>query len=466
MIFIEVLTLLFLAVLVSVIVVLHNSSKEREGGSYVPEPKKPFCYKGKWAWKPALDEYLRMTGKNNADELTEDETRQVYRYAMMPIAYYFYWLLEKGFLSEDFYTKTGNEISEDDIKNSNIDVLGLLEDMDCCLGGGDMLEGAGEFSREYAELKYAALNSNKLLFDYYDTIKNPGGYYYCVDFSWEACRKMCEKTDKAYEEWSALFDHNFVFYEDEEEAAVNQLYSKRFGNNLDIYRTGKRMKDNITDGYIRKCMDNLDSMDEYQFKRFDRIISDVYGDSFAGKVMEQFQAREMHIFEPQNDDDLAYVVSGKANFEEEHGVSFYVKNGIIFSFGYGYDFDDIYSAENIRDYEIAANDIEFENISDETQLAELVAIGKLVRIYLIPAELGGKADEGNIVYLTPFAVKKKELLDSRLQALITAWDGRLKYDYKAVYYDDKKRFVPQRIYVSHNAQPTYCQFGFHISVWM
>ncbi len=426
------------------------------------KPLSPYCYKGKWAWEDAANEYLRMTGKNSIDELSDDDNMQIYRYAMMPVAYYFYWLLKKCFMSSDFYELVG-EISETDMENNSIDVLGILEDMDCCLHSDDMSEGASKFTNYYVEIGYATLYSRQLLFDYYEEIKNPDGFYYCVDFSWEICERMYSKIDKAYEEWSALFTHDNDCYEDDE--AITEVFSNRFGIKLEVYRTGEKIKDNITDEYIRKCLDDLDSINEYQFSRLDRWISDDYGDSLAGKVMEQFRPYSIHIFEPQADGNTVYAISGEADFEEEHGIAFYVRNGVIFSFGYGYDFDDIYSPENVRDYEKASNDIDFKAIENISQIEELLNDGKLVRTYLVPPEAGGTADESNMIYLTPLAIKEKELSDSRLQAILGGCNSNLKYTYKAVYYDDNKRFVPQDIYVRHDVKPSECIFVFHVNVW-
>lgn len=428
------------------------------------QPLPPYCYKGEWAYEDAAEEYMKMSGISSPDDLTDDDTRQIYRYSMMPVAYYFYWLLKKGFMTGEFYEYAVKDISEEDLENDNIDILGLLEDMDCCLHSDDMLKGASEFSKQYAELNYAGLYSDKLVFDYYDEIKNPEDFFYCVDFSWDACKRMYQKIDKAYENWSALFDYDSEYYEDDETKAQT-VYSKRFGKELEVYRSGEKVRNNITDEYINKCIADLDSMDEYQFERLDRNISDDYGDSLRGKVMDKFRAFSVYALEPQNDGDTAYIVSGEADFEEEHGIAFYVRNGIIFSYGYGYQSDDIYSPENIRAYETAANDIEFEKIDDESELLELVNRGKLVEVYLVPLESGGKDDESNIVYLTPLAVREKELLDRKLQAIDTIWKGDLKYKYSVEYYDDEKPFVPKTISVRHDVKQADRVFYFSIKVW-
>lgn len=458
----EIIALIFLIITLTLFLCKPNIQKKV---SNEIKPPPPYCYKGKWAWEDAANEYLRMTEKNSIDELSDDDNMQIYRYAMMPVVYYFYWLLKKGFMSSEFYESVGNEISEADMESNNIDVLGLLEDMDCCLHSDDMHECASKFSKEYAELKYSTLHSKNLLFDYYDEIGNSEGFYYCVDFSWDICKRMYTKIDKAYEEWSALFDHDTDYYEDDNDEAIAEVFSNYFGTKLEVYRTGEKIEDNITDEYIKKCLDDLDSINEYQFSRLDRCISDEYGDSLAGKVMEQFRPYSMHIFEPQINGDVAYVVGGGADFEGEHGISFYVRNGVIFNFGYGYDFDDIYSPENVHDYETASNNIEFESIENLSQIEELVNAGKLVRTYLVPPEIGGTADESNMIYLTPLAIKEKELLDRRLQALISVYNGKLKYTYKAVYYDDDKQFVPKYIYVRHDARTSESVFGFTVEVW-
>lgn len=453
----ELITLVFFLATVGI-------SRVNKKGTNEPEPLPPYCYKGKWAWDDAAAEYMKKTGISSIDDLTDDDSRQIYRYSMMPVAYYFYWLLKKGFLTGEFYDQAVRDISESDFENDNIDVLGLLEDMDCCIHSNDMLKGASDFSKHYAEITYAELHSDKLMFDYYEEIKNTEGFFYCVEFSWDVCKRMYNKIDSAYERWSALFDYSNEYYEDDEtEAKV--IYSKRFEKELEVYRSGEKNRNNITDEYLNRCIADLDSMDEYQFERLDRNISDDYGDSLRGRVMEQFQAFSVYASEPQNDGDTAYIVSGEAEFEGEHGIAFYVRNGIIFSYGYGYQLDDIYSPENIRAYETASNEIEFEKIEDESQLYELVKNGKLIKTYLIPTESGGKDDESNMVYLTPLAVKEKELLDNRLHALEAVWNGNLKYEYNVDYYDDEKQFIPKNIHVRHDVMLSNCLFHFTVKVW-
>ena len=120
--------------------------------------------------------------------------------------------------------------------------------------------------------------------------------------------------------------------------------------------------------------------------------------------------------------------------------------------------NDIYTPENMRDHEIAANDMRFEKITEKPRAEELVNEGRLVKTYLVPIDIGGNADEENIVYLTPLALKEKELLDERLRALICYWGGKLKYTYTTDNYGDS--LVPKNIYVRHDAPPSAFVFSF------
>lgn len=100
-------------------------------------------------------------------------------------------------------------------------------------------------------------DSKNLLFDYYDEIKNPDGYYYCVEFSWDVCERMYNRIDKAYAEWSALFDHDTDYYEDDDNyEAIAEVFSNYFDTKLEVYRTGKKIKNNITDEYSQKIHPN------------------------------------------------------------------------------------------------------------------------------------------------------------------------------------------------------------------
>lgn len=418
-----------------------------------------FCYKGEWAWEDALDEYLRKTGKQCIDDLLDDETDMVYRYTVMPLVYYYYWLLKNGFMSEEYYELMDRDMIEGCL-NGDTSPVDLLQDTDFVLHENDLLKGAADFTKYYFDSSCFTLNRKSFIFDYWDEIKNPDGYYYLNEFSWDRCYRLYDKIENAYQEWWPNKHNNTVWYEDDE--PITSMYSKRFDKELDVYRVGIKMNDNISDDYIRKCKADIETIDEKQFERLDRWISDDYGDSLKGKVMSLFKAYSIHIYEPKETADVVYCISGEAEFEEEHGIAFYIRNGVIFAYDYGYDFYDIYDEEFQTEYEIASNDIDFISINSTEQTDVLVSEGKLLKTTLIPCDLGGSDETANMIYITPLALKQKKIMDEHLRGLSASWNSRLKFNYKAVYYDDKKQFIPQRIYVRQEQGA----FSFEIKIWL
>lgn len=453
-------TVAFSLLLVTIYIYKNTGFEEKKSGSL--KLVTPFEYKGKWTWDEAAAEYMKKTWKKSIDEFTDDDNNRVYRYAMMPVAYYFYWLLKKGFMSESFYTEIGNEISEYDMKNNNIDILGLLEDMDFNLNGKDMIKEAEIFSKYYLGTGFYSLTSENLIFDYYEEIKNPYGYYYCVDFSWDICKRMYERIECAYTKYLGDIETDKEYYEDN--VVVRKIYSTRLKTELDIYFYGVKKK-NITDEYVEKCINDLESISEYQFERIDKYVSNEYGDSLSGKVMSVFRPYSMFIFESDNQEDVMYVISGESDFEEEHGFSLYVRNGVVFKFGYGYDFYDMYSYDCVHEYEIFSNKTDFSSIESLLQVEKLIESGDLVKTHLIPSELGGSDDEENIIVLTPHALKEKEIADIRLQAIFASWGRIPKYTYEAIYHDENKKFVPKLIRIRDNQDVLRRRFAFYVNVW-
>lgn len=449
------------AVIWLVLLILLRKKKTTVSKTPIPVKKEPFSYKGEWAWDAALEEYLERNNLSRDQEITDDQTVEIYRYTTMPVVYLFYWLLEKGFMSNEFYESMGKERVQDCI-DKKLSPLDLLEDYDSTLMAQDMLEGAADFCKDYAEPYFLSLYSDSLIFDYWDEVKNPEGYYYCVDFSWDTCMRMHDRIEKAYANWWPNRQDTDEYYEFDE--PISSVYSNRLGRELDVYMYGKKTRD-IDISYAQECIANFDSIDPFQFDRLDRWISDQYGDSLRGKVMERLEAYSLYIFEPNEKKEMGYVIAGGAtDFEEEHGIGIYVRNSVIYSFGYGYDFEDIFGEDETREYKIAADDIDFNSIDSKDQAERLVAEGKLIKTTLIPEEFGGTDIESNTIYLSHEGYKEKQLLDSRLEAIRASWKN-IKYEYAARYYDTKKQIVPINIVARHTTPNGSTRFYFIAKVW-
>lgn len=416
----------------------NNTSKFMTG---VPL-KREFSYNGKYAWENAAAEYLRKTGKKSLDELTDTDNDLIYDFSMMPVVYYFYWLLKEGFMSESFYEIVGNGRAEDCV-NGYVSPIELLRDIDYNFTEDDLLPGILPFTEFYFEPEYHTLYGSSFLYDYWDEIENDNLFFYAVDFDWSVCRKLSEKIDRAYTEWNK----NENGYPSEK---YGEVYSKRINGNLTVYRQGISDNNIIDDDYIQKCVEDFDTISDSQFERFDRWFSDDSGDDYRGHVMDFFFPSAIHVFEPRNEGDLVYVIDGGYELDPEHGICFYVRNGNIYHYGYAYDFEDPYSDDMEREYNIALNDFSFIDIRTVEQAEQLLHEGRLVRTMLLPASFGGINDESNMIYITPEALKEKEILDRHLRAIVTSFAGKIHFKYDAIYYDNDAHIVPRQIYVYHD----------------
>ena len=420
--------------------------------------KPVFRYKGEWAWDDAAAEYRRRTGKSATEPLTEEENDLIYRYAVTPLAYFLAWLLGEGFMSPEYYEAVGTENTQACV-NGTLSPVDLLAQMDYQLHEDDLLAGAADFARYYFETGHPSLYSPRFVFDYWEEIKNPDGYYYLNDYSAERCERLCAKIAEAYRDWP--LNRGTDYYEDEE--PLEKVFVRRFNKELGVFRFGKKIRGTIDEAQIRRCVQMLEEMDEAQFARLDRWVSDTYGDSLAGSVMREFSPSDLYVCEPQEAGDAACCVCGEAEFEPEHGFSFSVRNGILYEWGYGFDFEEPYSGASRRAWEQAACDIDFLSLTDSSQAESLAEEGKLVRTLLIPTDLGGTEEESNRVWLTPAALREKERMDERVRAMKALNGGRLPLIYRAVYYDDKKPVVPQMVQARHDGKPS--AFAFSVTVW-
>lgn len=471
----EILSMLVIVVLIGYVYSIKNrgnshtlSSNEASKNLTGVPLKLEFRYKGKYVWDDAAAEYLRKTGKKSLDELTDTDNDRIYDFSMMPVVYYFHWLLKKGFMSESFYEIVGNGRAEDCV-NGYVSPVELLSEIDYALTEDDLLPGILPFTESYFEPKHYSLYGSNFLYDYWDEIENGDLFYYVVDFDWSVCKKLSENIERAYTKWNLNEYNHKDYYEDDN--GYGEVYSKRINGNLTVYRQGIRNKDNISDEYIQKCVEDFDTMAYSQLERFDRWFSDDYGDDYRGCVMDFFFPSTIHIFEPLNEGDLVYVIDGGYELDPEHGICFYVRNGTIYHYGYAYDFEDPYFDDMERKYSIALNDTSFIDIRTVEQAEQLLHEGGLVRTMLLPASFGGTNDESNMIYITPEVLKEKEILDRHLRAIVTSFAGRIHFKYDVIYYDDDV-IVPRQIYVYHDRSEDKCRkesrslFALTLTIWL
>ena len=165
--------------------------------------------------------------------------------------------------------------------------------------------------------------------------------------------------------------------------------------------------------------------------------------------MNYFEAFDIYIYEPQEEGDLAFMISGEADYEEEHGISFTIRNGILLDWSYALESRDPYDEALLARYERCSYgrdpktgtwEIDFEQIKEQKEQDALVAEGKLIRTLLVPEWLGGADADENTVCVTPLALAQLEKINKRLK-MIRA--------YAATVYPDREFHV--------DVKPEYCE---------
>lgn len=432
---------------------------------YIPKKEKnkranmpKFSYVGQDKLPMVFEEWAKDKGVYDISSLSSTEKDMVLDYSVMPLVYYFYWLLDKGFVKTSLKEKIGGNYL-DKLKKREITPLELLKKCNYQLNGEDLSDTGLRFTLSYFDSRII-VSDDAFLFDYYEEVKESDGNFYVVAFSWDSCDRLHAKIDEAYRRWSVGAFLAAEYDVADPEMAVD---SKLFNTSLEVYKYGEKKQNNITEDYIRRCISDLDSIDTKQLERLDRWISDVYGEELRGQVLSHFRPQTVYVMEPQGN-DVVYAVSGGADFEEEHGISFSVRNGIIFDHGYSYDFDGFYESDCVAKYEMAASNIAFTAIKSMAQVQQLVSEGRIVKTHLLPLSMGGTDDEKNTIYITPAALEKKQQLDKKAEMLFAIQNKKHLFDYKAHYYDENEKYIPDTIYI-RNDENNLTRLSYSIKVW-
>ena len=409
------------------------------------------CYPTDETLQDVMREYLQINNKQSEKELSSEEQLCVKKQALKPAAYFLYWLLKKQFMSEDFLSKVDADQIEA-VCAGKLLPIEVLKDQDYKLVNTDLQKRILPFIRDYFKNPTAIYSPYqgeeyfaKYLFDYYEFIKNEGGLFYDVDFSWEICDKMFTRIEKRFQDYEGQDE-----YEDDE--AIGSVHSELFKADLMVYRGGVKVLDNITDAYIQRCKNDLDQLAQSELEKLKRWTNESYCESEEIDFFAEFQPFRIYVFEPKKEEDLVYSVRGEADFEEEHGISFTVRNGKLLSMDYAMDGSDPYSIVMTDYYAFLCSDLDFETLKTEEQLEQLEREGKLVKVEL-PVADENDTDTKRTIYITQHAynrILQYQFLEEALQASSA---GRLKGKYSLKFRDD--------ILVPLNIKNTY----FEIKVW-
>ena len=418
-------------------------------------------FKGEAQWEAAAGEYRRLTGKSEEAELTEEENKKILDFTMTPLAYFFGWLCERDFIGEGFVSEFGETDKvkiPDEVKNGKITPLEALAGLDHYFSYEWIKEEAQYFFRFYFDDRAAVTDrftdQDTYLYDYYECIGEPEDRYYCIDYSSEVQKKISQRLDERYEKlsgkqvsWEYLRDN---YYQDDEEFEhAMKIYSTFFDKDLRVFRCGRILKGEFPEDYAQKCLKSLEEMPQKEWHRLERWLVECYGGEPEQFKMNYFEAFDIYIYEPQEEGDLAFMISGEAEYEEEHGISFTIRNGILLDWSYALESRDPYDEALIARYERCSYgrdpktgtwEIDFEQIKEQKEQDALVAEGKLIRTLLVPEWLGGADTDENTVCVTPLTLAQLEKINKRLK-MIRA--------YAATVYPDREFHV--------DVKPEYCE---------
>ncbi len=442
-------------------------SKNNKDAKPAVESRKSYVYKGKWAWEAASIEYRRIKGKSEDEELTQEENGKIYDYAMMPLSYFFGWLCERDLIGKRFTDEFGEESIDilDSIKNHRRTPLEALADFDYYFTEDWLKEEVKYFFLSY----YLARNNSYTdddvyLYDYLECNGAPDGRYYCMEYSYEAQSKINSRIDDLYaKSRKNIYDSSVnERYYDEEDNTDNQVvdvHSTFFDTKLEVEKAGPVIKGVFPEDYALKCLRCLDNMSQKEWHRYERWIMDNYGVEADEAKINRFRPFLIEMYEPQYDGDIAFVIEGGADYEDEHGISFTVRNGIMLDWGYAMESREPYDEKLIKRYEMYTGEIDFENLKNQNELEKYVSEGKLIRTYMLPEWLGGENTGDNMVVVTPEAYEHMQMIFKRLKMIktyvsSTFVNGELRVIAKAEYCEDTdgtKLLVPMNVsYNTHD----------------
>ena len=392
------------------------------------------AYKSKWAWDDAAAEYARISGKS-MDHIRYYDNELVYAYASMPIIYYLTWLIDRNYMSPQFYAAQGLDGGAyiDGIKNRQVSPLEFFcRKMDYVLAREDIAEELRTFTDYYVEgygVHRYGNESELFMFDYYEAVRNSAGTYYCVELSWNTYDRLAAILDKKWKNWqTAAADPVFP----SEESAVKQVHSVYWNRELNLTLIG-----NVTEEYVRKCEKCLNEMKESEF---------------ALDGLEGFMPDEMLVFEPQGA-EAAFCILGESETEKEHGLSLIIRNGIVTDTpGYRIDYENPWGEKQEDNYRRAVSDERVSVIKNEEEAAKAFEEGLLTSVFV---EAKGR------VYLTYLAAEKKNKAEARVELLeILGLADR--HEIRPLYEGDNP--VPKRIDIAAYMNDV-AVFSGQIEVW-
>ncbi len=426
----------FLAVLAVLLIRSINAPKTNPVLS-----RSAYSFQGGSGVRPFEGYVARKYHDNVLRELPQDSSpdeRTVCVYASMPFIYLFQWLLDREYMSDEFYENNPKEDILDKLKyQSPLEIFG--ENMDYCLVPEDLRSDIKEFFDYYCvDTGVYSLKSVNYIFDYYDEISNPDNRFYTVDYSYESYGRLAKVFDQRLARFRGLAKAE----KRQRHKTSDTVFWKMCNKTLGVAVCGE-----VSDDYVRKCEESLNRIDDEQWRRLERRIGADYRFVFTVKDL---MVDQIVIFAPKGE-EAAFVLCLSKNEEGRHSFYVSVRDGIVFEYGMDDGFKDTWSPEIYDVYQAAKQDNGLYHVSDEAELNRRISCGELTA-----SKLG--EDE---FYVTPAAEEQIEKFRKRVEAL-SCVKGKMSVLHR--YSRSAGNPVPNTVFVNAKADEKMV-FSDFICVW-
>lgn len=390
---------------------LRNKNKPKENQTakkFVP-PKFFVQIDVKHEWDLAAKEYCRIFGRD-INSLTNDESDKIYDYAATSTAYFLAWLIKNDYVSERFLAEHNFE-DIDNIKcekASPVDFIGA--DMDYKFFRSDMSKEILAFVDYYFGYRlfyYYSENERYFIFDYYTAVKNNNHTYYCVDFSWDKYHELEKIINESYDYYNKCCEH--FIDEDVDLFQRRKTRWNKYNEELELL-----VSNGVSEEYVIKCVEHLNSRG---YKFFDDLCNkflemDIeFDEENKREILNQIQPFTMMINTPHGE-EVAYIICGECDFEEEHGFSFTVRGDYILDLCYYMDYESPWCCQNEIRYKIAesASLIDLRSINTKDKINDAVRNGLLESTLITPLFFNGEQNEINTIYLPSYVAELKKYM--------------------------------------------------------
>ena len=370
--------------------------------------------KAEWHYDAASDEYHHC---NISPEVAYADDDLIYEYASMPMAYYLMWLLDRDFVSKEFFSLIPAEVIEA-VRSGKESPVCLLECTDYCFSKDMISEEVYNFTNTYY---WGSMRRNgfgfgydsqcaSYQFDYFEVVGDCR-YYYVNSYSQVLRTKLEEVLDRRFREYN-----NYVPNKELEHGVETSL---RYGWEVDV---------DITNGAdqldLERC---LADFKEPSADKYEKVRQSVL--RHAEYCYGSFDDTDEELF------DL-YVMYYMTVYHSENGEPAYTLRG-------GYDYGDN------EDFSMTVQGdtvyVPLASVSDIPPYSERMEMALALRdadpsdgrsVALIPFEFGGTQSEDNTVFMPTVCADIKEKCDSRIICL-TKQGMVLDYKCEPKYKDDR-----------------------------